>query len=100
MFDNPNDIPKVCMYIFYGDIPCVGAYIHVFIPVCGHYIDCVCVIDMSIGYTLFPAWIGNYIQYKVSDEIIYPFPNFNGTAVEVWEWINNFIPHFNGHVIT
>ena len=24
----------------------------------------------------------------------YPFPNFNGATVEVWEWISNFIPHF------
>ena len=28
---------------------------------------------------------------NVWDEITYPFPNFNGTAVEVWEWISNFI---------
>ena len=34
------------------------------------------------------------------DEIIFPFPNFNGATVEVWEWINNFIPHFTGRVIT
>ena len=34
------------------------------------------------------------------DEITYPFPNFNSAAVEVWEWISNFIPHFNGHVNT
>ena len=27
------------------------------------------------------------------DEIDYQFPNFNGCTVEVWEWINNFIPH-------
>ena len=27
-------------------------------------------------------------------EITYPFPNFNGTTVEVWEWISNFIPYF------
>ena len=27
-------------------------------------------------------------------EITYPFPNFNGVAVEVWERINNFTPHF------
>ena len=53
-------------------------------------------------------------------EIIYPFPNFNGTtdpikslgwnylsipklkgaAHEVWELVCNFIPHFMGHVIT
>ena len=32
--------------------------------------------------------------YKVWDEITYPFPDFNGETVEVWEWINIFIPHF------
>ena len=42
--------------------------------------------------TLIPAWIGNYIFYKVWDEITYSFPNFNGATVEVWEWISNFIP--------
>ena len=31
---------------------------------------------------------------KVWDLIIYPFPNFNGCTVEVWEWISNFSPHF------
>ena len=34
------------------------------------------------------------------DDISYPFPNFNGTAVEAWEWISNFIPHFTTYVIT
>ena len=34
------------------------------------------------------------------DEITYPFPNFKGGTVEVWEWISNFIPHFTMHVIT
>ena len=29
-------------------------------------------------------------------EITYPFPNFNGTTVEVWEWISNLIPYFTG----
>ena len=37
---------------------------------------------------------------KVWDEIIYPFPNFNGVTIEVWGWINNFIPQFNVDVIT
>ena len=32
--------------------------------------------------------------------ITYPFPNFNGKTVEVWEWISNFIPHFVVDVIT
>ena len=46
-----------------------------------------------------PAWISDSIHYKVWDEITYPLPNFNGTTVEVWEWISNFI-HLTGHVIT
>ena len=25
------------------------------------------------------------------DEITYPFPNFNGYTVEVWEYVSNFI---------
>ena len=33
------------------------------------------------GLTLIPAWISNYIHYKVWDEIIYPFLNFNGATV-------------------
>ena len=30
-------------------------------------------------------------------EIAYPYPNVNGTAVEVWEWISDFIPQFTVH---
>ena len=40
------------------------------------------------------------MHYKVWGENTYPFPNFNGATVEVWEWISNFIPHFTTHVIT
>ena len=29
------------------------------------------------GFILIPAWIINYLHYKVWDEITYPFPNFN-----------------------
>ena len=36
-------------------------------------------------------WISDYIYHKVWDETTYPFPNFNGGAVEVWERISNFI---------
>ena len=52
------------------------------------------------GLTLIPAWVSYYIHYQVYDEIIYTFPNFIGTAIEVWEWIINFIPHFTVHIIT
>ena len=37
---------------------------------------------------------------KLWDEITDPFPKLSGTTVEVWEWINNFIPYFTGHMIT
>ena len=33
-------------------------------------------------------------------EITYPFPNFNGANVEVWEWISDFILHIIMGVIT
>ena len=26
----------------------------------------------------------DHIHYKVWDEITYPFPNFNGATVEIW----------------
>ena len=35
---------------------------------------------------LIPEWISKHIPRKVWDEIAYPFPNFNGATVEVWEW--------------
>ena len=45
--------------------------------------------------------MSNYIyQYNVWGEITYPFPDFNGAAIEVWERIGNFIPYFTGHVFT
>ena len=34
------------------------------------------------------------------DDINYPYPNFNGCTIEVWEWISNFIPHYTRCVIT
>ena len=43
--------------------------------------------------------MSNYTHYKLWDEITYPFPNFNGCPVEVYEWISNLIPHFTGHVV-
>ena len=45
--------------------------------------------------TWIPAWISNYIHYKVWDEITYPFSNVNGCTIEVWKWRSNFVPHFN-----
>ena len=40
------------------------------------------------------------MPYRVLDENIYPFPNCNGAAVEIWEWISNFTPLSTMDVIT
>ena len=37
---------------------------------------------------------------KVWDNTTYPFPNFNGVIVEVWELLSNFILHSIKGVIT
>ena len=38
--------------------------------------------------------------YKVRNIITYPFPNFNGCAVDVCECISNFIPYYVIDIIT
>ena len=58
------------------------------------------VFDLLTWLISIAAWISNYIDDKVLDEITYPFSNFNGKAVEVGEWISNFILRFARHVIT
>ena len=52
--------------------------------------------DPFYGLAKIPAWISDHIHYTVWDKIIYPFLNFTGCSVEVWEWINSFTPRFNG----
>ena len=52
------------------------------------------------GLTLVPAWISNLIPIKVWNGITYTFSNFNGYTVEVWEWVSNFIPHYELDEIT
>ena len=57
---------------------------------------------------LFLTWINlnptmdkwSHAHYKVYDEIIYYFANFNGATVEVWEWISNSTLHLIMDVIT
>ena len=39
--------------------------------------------DVPPGWTLIPAWKGNYVHFNVWGEIIYLLPNFNGATVEV-----------------
>ena len=47
--------------------------------------------------TLIAAWISNHMPIKVGVEIAYPFSNFNGCTVDVWEWISNdSSPLYNG----
>ena len=54
--------------------------------------------DVTVMIT--QTWISTYIHYKMWGEIIHPFPNFIGAAVEVWKLISNFIPHFTGRMIS
>ena len=53
----------------------------------------------SHGLTLIPAWKSNHTPSNVWGEISYPFPNFNGATVEVWDWMSNFIPQLTAHII-
>ena len=46
------------------------------------------------GLTLIPAWISNHMSSKMWDEITYPFQNFKGYTVEVWEENGEVIPHY------
>ena len=39
--------------------------------------------------TINPAWIYNYMIYKVHYEITYPFPSFDGATDDVWDWVSN-----------
>ena len=54
----------------------------------------------TLSLTPILARISNYIhQYTVWDEIIYTFPNINGTTVEVWKCISTLIWYLNGRMI-
>ena len=46
------------------------------------------------------ACISKHMHSEVWDEITYPFPNWNGAAAEVWEFISNSISHFIMGAIT
>ena len=46
----------------------------------GHYIEARGPFHLH-SLTLIPVWVSDYKHCEVSDEIIYPFPNF---AVEIW----------------
>ena len=52
------------------------------------------------GSTLIIACIRNCMPSKVWGEITYEFPNLNGAAVEIGEWISNFTLRFIMVVIT
>ena len=46
---------------------------------------------------LIPAWITDFADYKMWDQIIYQYQNFYDATFGVWTWISNFIPHCSGH---
>ena len=55
-------------------------------------------VSLLLAWSNFNPTVENkYIHYIVRGGITNPFPNFNGTTVEVWEWIDNLIAHFTRH---
>ena len=50
--------------------------------------------SIATKLALIPVWINNYIRFKMCDENTYPSPNCNGAAVEVWEWVSDFITFY------
>ena len=36
----------------------------------------------------------DHMASKLWNEITYPFSNFSGCTIDIWEWKSNFIPHF------
>ena len=70
----------VLNYVFYSNSRVYNHFISS--RVCGSNIDTSGPFYLH-GLTLIPAWISNYIHYKVWDEITYPFLNLNGETVEV-----------------
>ena len=53
---------------------------------------------LLIQKSLFAFYIRDYIHYEVWNAITYPFPNFNGAALEVWGWKKHFVSHTTGHM--
>ena len=47
-----------------------------------------------------PSMNTNHMPGKMCNGITYPFPNFTGATVEVWESISNFFPYFIMNVFT
>ena len=50
---------------------------------------------LFIAVIIVDPWVNfiymyNYMHSKMRNEIAYPFQNFNGYTVEIWEWISNF----------
>ena len=52
----------------------------------------------NFAYLARGPWTRNHIHYKVGWNY-FRIPNFNGCAVDVWDWLSN-IPNFIVHVIT
>ena len=55
---------------------------------------------LFISYKIHPKNYAHGSRFVAWDEITYPFPNFNGYTVEVWEWISKFTTQFLLDVMT
>ena len=81
-----NDVPFHLFYAVLWYIACAAGMLEtefaitwIIIPgMCPNIWCC-----LSLIHTLIPAWISNYIHYKLWDEITYPFQNFKSCTIEV-----------------
>ena len=111
---------EMCIFLFCIEhcgiwIRCILGFVELFLEFRFALLWCVLLLSVTIwlytcriwdpfywhGVNSIQAWIINHMASNVWDEITqYPFSNFSGCTVDVWEWISNFIPHFIMDVIT
>ena len=73
-----------------------GKGVDTFVPPGAHFTNVVWIISRDILWLFLITlinWVCYHILRKMWDGCAYPFPNVNGSSVEVWEWIGFFIPH-------
>ena len=76
-------------YIYYKMKPLFSKCHNISSHLVSHLNECH-LIDLLTCINFNPSIVSNHMPCKMWDEITYQFPNFNGCAAEVWEWISNF----------
>ena len=64
-----------------------------FIHLDGHSVQDLRTMILTHG-NIISVWISNHMLHEVWNDITYPFPNFNGCTVEIWQFISDFTSNF------